>query len=188
MIRADTSIHEVILSGGDPLSLADARLGSLLRALDAIPHVRRIRIHSRMPVVLPERVTEALLVALAGLRAGPVMVIHANHANEIDAQAAMSLNRLHDTGLPLLNQSVLLHGVNDDAIVLAELSERLFDCHVLPYYLHMLDPVAGAAHFYVDDAAARAIMAELRKRLPGYLVPKLVREQEGELSKTPVGE
>jgi len=187
-IREDAGIHEVILSGGDPLSLADKKLSTLLESLAAIPHIRRIRIHSRIPMVLPGRITKKLVDTLTGIRPRVVMVIHANHANEIDEDVIAVMKRLHDAGLPLLNQSVLLRGVNDDAAALAELSERLFDCHVLPYYLHMLDPVAGAAHFLVDDERAQSIMADLRSRLPGYLVPKLVREEEGELSKTPLYE
>lgn len=185
-IRDDTSIREVILSGGDPLSLADDKLSALLQSLSAIPHIRRIRIHSRIPVVLPDRITETLVDALTEIHPQVVMVIHANHANEIGENAAAGLQRLHDAGLPLLNQSVLLRGVNDDSTALVNLSERLFDCHVLPYYLHMLDPVAGAAHFLVDDDTARKIMNEVRTRLPGYLVPRLVREEEDELSKTPL--
>lgn len=187
-IREDISIREVILSGGDPLSLSDAKLSFLLKELAAIRHVRRIRIHTRIPVVLPGRITERLVNTLTETRPQVIMVIHANHANEIDEDVAVVMTRLHDAGLPLLNQSVLLQGVNDNAAALAELSERLFDCHVLPYYLHMLDPVAGAAHFLVDDDRARGIMDELRTRLPGYLVPRLVREEEGELSKTPLRE
>lgn len=187
-IREDAGIHEVILSGGDPLSLVDEKLFDLLQSLAAIPHISRVRIHTRMPVVVPNRITQTLVAALSGIRPRVIMVIHANHANEIDAEVAAAMTRLHAAGLPLLNQSVLLRGVNDDPAALAQLSERLFDCHVLPYYLHMLDPVAGAAHFLVDDERARAIMADLRTRLPGYLVPKLVREEEGELSKTPLDE
>ncbi len=186
VIRNDSSVHEVILSGGDPLSLSDDKLVMLLDELAAIDHVRRIRIHSRMPVVVPARVTDAFTSLQARLRPRIIMVIHANHGNEIDKETAAALERLHGSGLALLNQSVLLKGVNDDAAVLAELSERLFEARVLPYYLHILDPVAGAAHFLVDDDTARKIMADLRARLPGYLVPKLVREEEGELSKTPL--
>jgi EF-P beta-lysylation protein EpmB len=186
VIRGDDSISEVILSGGDPLSLPDTRLSQLISLLQAIPHLRRLRLHTRMPVVVPERVTEALLTLLAHTRLQTIVVIHANHAREISDAADIALGRLHRRGLALLNQSVLLKGVNDDASVLEELSERLFQVHVLPYYLHMLDPVAGAAHFRVDDDHARAIMVELRRRLPGYLVPRLVREEPGELSKTPL--
>ena len=186
VIRGDDSIKEVILSGGDPLSLPDARLSQLVTRLEAIPHLQRLRIHTRMPVVVPERITAALLTLLAGTRLQTVVVIHANHAREIGDAAARALDAIYRRGLALLNQSVLLKGVNDNAPVLAELSERLFRFHVLPYYLHMLDPVAGAAHFRVDDDRARAIMRELRRRLPGYLVPRLVREEEGELSKTPL--
>ena len=186
VIRADASIIEVILSGGDPLSLSDAKLSHLIALLEAVPHLRRLRLHTRMPVVVPDRVTPALLALLTRTRLQTVVVIHANHAREISAAAGRALGELHGNSLTLLNQSVLLQGVNDDASVLAELSERLFQVHVLPYYLHMLDPVAGAAHFLVNDDRARTIMAELRRRLPGYLVPRLVREQEGELSKTPL--
>lgn len=186
VIRGDNSIKEVILSGGDPLSLPDTRLSQLVSQLEAIPHLRRLRLHTRMPVVVPERITAALLTLLAGTSLQTVMVIHANHAREVNDAAACALEALYRRGLTLLNQSVLLKGVNDKAPVLAKLSERLFQVHVLPYYLHMLDPVAGAAHFQVDDDRARAIMQELRRLLPGYLVPRLVREQEGELSKIPL--
>lgn len=186
VIRDDDTISEVILSGGDPLSLPDAGLSQLVARLEAIPHLQRLRLHTRMPVVVPERITEALLSLLTGTRLQTVVVIHVNHAREISDVADHALGRLYRKGLALLNQSVLLKGVNDDASVLADLSERLFQVHVLPYYLHMLDPVAGAAHFRVDDNRARAIMQELRRLLPGYLVPRLVREEEGELSKTPL--
>lgn len=186
VIRADPSLHEVILSGGDPLSLPDDRLADLVGLLERVPHLKRLRVHTRMPVVVPERVTNALLALLSGNRLRAVVVVHANHAAELDADAVLALQALGAAGLTVLNQSVLLKGVNDDATVLAALSERLFEAGVLPYYLHMLDPVAGAAHFQVDDARARQIMDELRTRLPGYLVPRLVREEPGELSKTPL--
>ena len=186
VIRSDKTISEVILSGGDPLTLSDDALAHLVDLLQAVPHLQRLRIHSRMPVVVPARVTPALLALPARTRLQTVVVIHANHAREIGEDAGRALAALRGTGLTLLNQSVLLKGVNDDAGVLADLSERLFAAGVLPYYLHMLDPVAGAAHFRVDEARARSIMGELRTRLPGYLVPRLVREEEGELSKTPL--
>ncbi|MBS0570005.1 MAG: EF-P beta-lysylation protein EpmB [Proteobacteria bacterium] len=185
-IRADVSIEEVILSGGDPLSLATAKLAELAAALAGIAHVRRLRIHTRLPIVLPERVDADLL---AWLRATPwpvAVVLHANHANEIDAAVAAACQRLRDTGAIVLNQSVLLRGVNDSADALAELSARLFDCGVVPYYLHQLDPVAGAAHFSVDDDRARDLVAHLRERLPGYLVPRLVREIPGSAAKVPL--
>jgi EF-P beta-lysylation protein EpmB len=186
-IAAHADIHEVILSGGDPLSLSDARLAALADELAAIPHVRRLRIHSRLPVVVPERITDELLAWLGGGRLRPVLVIHANHPNEIDTQVAKALRRVVSAGIPLLNQSVLLHGVNDDLESLCALSETLFTAGALPYYLHQLDPVQGAAHFAVGSDQARALLAGLRTRLPGYLVPRLVREEAGAPGKTPLG-
>lgn len=183
-VRQDPSISELILSGGDPLSLTTAKLEELTQGLADIPSVTRLRIHTRLPVVLPERVDDALLQWLAGLPLQRVMVLHANHAREFDASVDQACARLRDAGVTLLNQSVLLRGVNDDASVLAELSERLFAAGVLPYYLHQLDRVAGTAHFEVDDSKARALAGELTARLPGYLVPRLVREIAGAASKT----
>jgi EF-P beta-lysylation protein EpmB len=185
-IEADPSIDEVILSGGDPLSLSDTRLAELAAALAALPQLRRLRIHTRHPVVLPERVDDELLGWLAPLRLQKVVVLHANHAQELDAAVGAACARLRDAGATLLNQSVLLRGVNDDADVLAALSERLFALGVLPYYLHQLDRVAGAAHFEVDDARALALHSELTARLPGYLVPRLVREVAGAPAKQPL--
>lgn len=178
-IAADPSIHEVILSGGDPLSLSDQRLAALTAELAAIPHLRRLRVHSRLPVVLPERVTPELLSWLSSSRLRPVLVVHANHAQEIDAAVGDALKRITAAGIPVLNQSVLLKGVNDSLGALCELSERLFAVGVLPYYLHQLDPVEGAAHFQVDDRQALSLASELQTRLPGYLVPRLVREEVG---------
>ncbi len=186
-LAGDSSIREVILSGGDPLSLSNRRLGVLLTALGRIPHLERLRIHSRQPIMLPERVDEGLLELLAQTRLRPVLVAHANHPREINAAVRAALARLAATGVTLLNQSVLLRGVNDSAAVLAELSETLFAARVLPYYLHLLDPVRGAAHFDVNEIEASAIMKTLRQRLPGYLVPRLVREQPGQPAKIPVG-
>lgn len=186
-LAGDSSIREVILSGGDPLSLSDRRLGTLLAALDRIPHLERLRIHSRQPIVLPERVDDGLLDLLTRTRLHPVLVVHANHPHEIDAAVRAALVRLAAAGMTLLNQSVLLRGVNDSATILVELSETLFAARVLPYYLHRLDPVRGAAHFDVNEIEASAIMKTLRQRLPGYLVPRLVREQPGQPAKTPVG-
>ena len=185
-IRADSSITEVILSGGDPLSLNDRRLTQLTEALQSVPHVQRLRIHTRYPVVLPERVDEGLLAWLSGVRLQKVMVIHANHANEIDAHVAEACRRLAASGITLLNQSVLLADINDSVPALADLSEALMGCGVLPYYLHLLDRVQGAAHFDVDESKALRLHAELMTRLPGYLVPRLVREIPGAASKTPV--
>lgn len=185
-LAADPAIDEAILSGGDPLSLGNARLGQLLEQLAAMPQLRRIRLHTRTPVVLPARVDAGLLAALAPLRGRLVTVVHINHPDEIDAATTRALRQLAAAGM-LLNQSVLLAGVNDDAQVLAELSRRLFGAGALPYYLHQLDPVAGAAHFAVPDETALAIEARLLATLPGYLVPRLVRELPGAPGKTPVG-
>jgi EF-P beta-lysylation protein EpmB len=186
-IRADQSIKEVILSGGDPLTLADAKLASLIRQLELIPHLQWLRIHTRIPVVLPARITEELTAIISANRFKQTLVIHANHPHEITTDVNTVLQRLHTAGIQLLNQSVLLRGVNDDALVLAELSERLYASHVLPYYLHMLDPVAGAAHFEVDETVAKKLMEALQTILPGYLVPRLVREIEGIPYKTKLG-
>lgn len=182
-LRSDSSISEVILSGGDPLSLSDDKLASFVEALEGIPHVRRLRLHSRQPVVLPERVDSALLGWLAASRLQKVMVLHANHANELDERVSAACARLGSIGVTLLNQSVLLRGVNDDADALAALSERLFSFRVLPYYLHMLDRVHGSAHFEVGEIKARALMRELSARLPGYLLPRLAQEVPGESGK-----
>ncbi len=183
-VREDDSIDEVILSGGDPLVATDAHLAELVAAIAGIPHVRRLRVHSRVPVVLPDRVTPALTRALTHPRLQSILVIHANHANEIDAGVAQAMAALRAANITLLNQSVLLRGVNDNAAALADLSEALFTAGVLPYYLHLLDPVAGAAHFDVPASRARALHRELAARLPGYLVPKLVREEAGAAGKT----
>ncbi len=188
LISADTGIHELILSGGDPLMLNDDRLDALLGDLAGIAHIRRIRLHTRLPLVLPSRITEGLCRILA--RPGPAIlaVVHANHPNELGSAAAAALQRLKRAGLSILNQSVLLRGVNDSACVLAALSERLFECGALPYYLHQLDPVQGAAHFAVADDAALELEHALRRRLPGYLVPRLVREVPGATSKSPLSD
>lgn len=178
-LEADRSIREVILSGGDPLMLSDRRLAQFVQRLGDIPHVRRLRLHSRLPVVLPERVDAALLRWLGATRLRTVVVMHANHGNEIDARVAAACAALINAGVTLFNQSVLLRGVNDSAEALAQLSEKLFDAGVTPYYLHTLDKVAGAAHFDVSEKMAKQIMAQLSARLPGYLVPRLVREVAG---------
>lgn len=186
-IRADASLEEIILSGGDPLSLSNARLESLTRALGAIPHVRRIRVHTRQPVVLPSRVDEGLLQWLRASVLPTVFVLHINHPNELDAELAGACGRLRATGVTLLNQSVLLAGINDDVDVLSELSRRLFDAGVLPYYLHALDRVRGASHFAVPDERARALAGQMAAQLPGYLVPRLVREVPGAPAKVTLG-
>jgi len=185
-IAADTSIHEIILSGGDPLSLSDHRLARLAEHLAAIPHVQRLRLHTRQVIVLPERVDTELLNWLANCRLQIVMVVHTNHANEINDQVAAALHQLAAANISLLNQAVLLRGVNDTVTALAALSERLFEHGVLPYYLHQLDRVQGAQHFEVNDQQAVSLIQQLRNQLPGYLVPRLVREKAGELSKMPI--
>jgi EF-P beta-lysylation protein EpmB len=185
-LEAAPEIGEVILSGGDPLVLSNQRLAELVQRLDRLTQLKRLRIHSRVPLVLPERIDAGLLAALAGSRLRQVLVLHANHARELDSEVAAALASLRRAGIDLLNQSVLLAGVNDRVETLAELSERLFDCGVLPYYLHQLDRVEGAAHFEVDEIKAKAMLEGLRTRLPGYLVPRLVREQAGATSKTPL--
>ena len=188
LLAADPDITEVVLSGGDPLMLDDARLAALIDRLTAIAHLRRLRLHTRLPVVLPSRITPSLLALLSASRLPIALVIHANHAREVRGEEVRAaLSALKATGATLLNQSVLLRGVNAEATSLADLSEALFAASVLPYYLHLLDPVAGAAHFEVSLAEARAIMAKLRTELPGYLVPKLVRELPGGAYKEPCG-
>ena len=185
-IASDPEITEVILSGGDPLTVPDGRLEALARSLAAIPHVRRLRIHTRIPIVLPQRVDTTLVSWIGDLGLPVVVVVHANHANEIDDEVRRALAALDAAGATLLNQAVLLAGVNDSAAALANLSETLFNAGVLPYYLHMLDPVEGAAHFEVPEDEARRLQIELTSRLPGYLVPRLVREVEGAPAKVSV--
>lgn len=185
-LRGRTELTEVILSGGDPLTLPDHRLAPLAAELDAIPHLRRLRVHSRLPVVLPERVDDTFLQWFAGGQLRPVMVLHANHAKELDDSVAAACERLRQAGVTLLNQAVLLRGINDTIANLESLSERLFAIGVLPYYLHQLDRVAGATHFLVPEERARALAAELADRLPGYLVPQLTREDASAPAKTPL--
>jgi EF-P beta-lysylation protein EpmB len=185
-LARDGSVREVILSGGDPLSLSTQRLADLLDELAAVESVDTVRIHTRFPIVLPERIDAPLLAAFGAFARKLVVVVHCNHAQELDGPVAATLARLGAHVDLLLNQSVLLAGVNDDPEALERLSRRLFECGVLPYYLHMLDKVAGAAAFEVDDERARQLVAGLRGALPGYLVPKLVRETPGDFSKTPL--
>jgi L-lysine 2,3-aminomutase len=185
-IRADDTTEEVILSGGDPLSLATAKLAELTAGLTGVAHVKRLRIHTRLPIVLPERVDAELLHWLGSLPWPLAIVVHANHANEFDAGVDAAMIRLRTTGATLLNQAVLLRGVNDSADALASLSERAYAAGVLPYYLHQLDRVAGTAHFEVSDATALALHDALSARLSGYLVPKLVREIPGDSGKRPL--
>ncbi len=182
-IAGDETVHEVILSGGDPLTLGDATLAAFVGRLAAIGHLRRLRIHTRLPIMIPERVTEQLIDTLRGSRLTPIVVLHANHAQELDAHVAAAVARLADAGIVLLNQAVLLAGVNDSVEAQAALCERLVDLRVMPYYLHQLDRVAGAAHFEVPADTGRQIINQLRERLPGYAVPRYVCETAGEASK-----
>lgn len=185
-LAADDSIHEVLLSGGDPLIVPDRRLSELVRRLEQIPHLQRLRIHSRLPIVLPNRVCPELIDLLTESRLTPIMVVHANHPHEIQHDCSDALRTLVRSGITTLNQSVLLRGVNDSVDILQELSERLINLGVIPYYLHQLDRVQGAAHFEVDKAIGLNLIEELRKRLPGYAVPQYVREEAGWPHKRPL--
>lgn len=185
-IRQHPDIHEIILSGGDPLSLTDAKLKKITDKLIDIPHIKTLRLHTRQPIVLPERITPSLLEWLASLPWNIVIVLHCNHANEIDNSVATALTQLQQRNITLLNQSVLLANVNDNSKALVSLSHKLFKYQVLPYYLHTLDKVQGASHFHVSYADACQLVSEIRQVLPGYLVPKLVQEIAGENSKTPI--
>ena len=182
-LSQDPSVHEVILSGGDPLTLDDEVLGQLANRFAEFDHIHRLRLHTRMPIVIPQRVTGDLLAWCHATRLTVIMVIHVNHPAEIDGTVAAALGRLVDAGIPVLSQSVLLRGVNDRCDVLAELFECLADLRVLPYYLHQLDRVAGAAHFEVAESVGIGLVEELRTRLPGYAVPRYVRDIPGNRSK-----
>ncbi len=186
-IAADTTVEEVILSGGDPLALGNARLAALTQQLARVPHIRRLRIHTRTPIVLPARIDAEFLEWLDGLPWPIVIVLHANHAREIDAAVSDAISLMRRRGILLLNQSVLLRGVNDDVATLAALSEALYAAGVLPYYLHLLDRVSGTSHFEVPEATAGALLRSLAGELPGYLVPRLVREVPGAASKFVLG-
>ncbi len=187
-IKENTDINEVILSGGDPLSISDRKLAPLVKQLDLIPHVQRIRLHTRTPIVLPNRVDQPFMGWISTIKTPLVMVIHCNHPNELGTEVIQKLQSVRACGIHILNQSVLLRGINDSAHTLIQLSEKLFSAGVLPYYLHMLDPVRGAAHFDVNEFNALEIMDQLQQNLSGYLVPKLVREIAGASSKIAVSE
>lgn len=182
-LATQPDLGEIILSGGDPLSLDDDRLDVLLTRLEAIPHLHTLRIHTRYPIAIPARVTAALRARLAASRLRRVIVVHVNHAQEIDTDVRQALSELGDVAT-LLNQAVLLRDINDHVDTLAQLSQRLWSCGVLPYYLHQLDAVSGTAHFAVTDARARELHRGLQAVLPGYLLPRLVREIPGATSKT----
>ena len=184
-LRNQPTIHEVILSGGDPLSLSDARLDQLITQIETIPHIQRLRLHTRLPLVLPNRLTHTLIERLRNTRLQTSMVLHCNHPAELSAVLLPNLTALRRAEVTLLNQSVLLAGVNDQVSILQQLSEQLFAYGILPYYIHLLDPVEGAAHFAVPTDHITALQTALRARLPGYLVPRMVREIAGEPAKTP---
>jgi L-lysine 2,3-aminomutase len=183
-IRQTPSISEVILSGGDPLIVSDEALQNLIDQLAAIPHVKRLRIHSRLPVVIPQRLTQRLVDILQNTRLMSTLVLHVNHPQEIDSQLSAALQPLRQARVTLFNQAVLLKGINDNSATLIALSESLYDAGIIPYYLHLLDKVAGAAHFDISEARALALVTELRNTLPGYLVPRLAREENGAKAKT----
>lgn len=185
-IASDAQIDEIILSGGDPLMAKDEHLSWLAEHIQRIPHIKRLRIHTRLPVVLPQRLDNQFANWFAQLPLQKIMVLHVNHSNEMSPELSERLLTLRTKGVTLLNQAVLLKGINDSAQQLINLNEALFDAGVLPYYLHLLDRVQGAAHFDTDLAQAREIMAQVIKRQPGYLVPKLVREIGGQPGKTPI--
>ena len=185
-LKNHKEIKEVILSGGDPLVLDDIKLANIINALESVEHIQWLRIHTRLPVVLPSRITDKLLELFSQSRFRITFVIHANHANELTADEAEIFKKIRSHDITLLNQSVLLHGVNDDAPTLIRLSEKLHDYGVLPYYLHCLDPVQGAMHFNVDTTKAIDLVNKMRQQLPGFLVPKLVKEEQGKQSKTDI--
>ncbi|MBU2925059.1 EF-P beta-lysylation protein EpmB [Colwellia sp. 1_MG-2023] len=185
-IAEHSEISEVIFSGGDPLMANDSHLTWLVEQIEAITHVKRLRIHTRLPVVIPSRITKGLVDLLIRTRLKATMVLHINHANEIDDNFAQALEPLREARIPLFNQSVLLNGVNDKSDTLIALSEKMFDIGIIPYYLHLFDPVQGAAHFDVTEKKAVKIVNEMLASLPGFLMPKLVREIAGQTNKTPI--
>ncbi len=185
-LKNQPQVNEIILSGGDPLILNDKYLTKLLQNIALLPQIKRLRIHSRLPVVIPQRITDRFVQLLAESSFKSILVLHINHPNEIDAQLRQRLAKLHDQKILVLNQTVLLKNVNDHPETLANLSEALFVNHVMPYYLHLLDKVKGAAHFAIDEDTARKLYGELLSLLPGYLVPKLVSEAPNLTSKYPI--
>jgi len=185
-LKQHAEIEEIILSGGDPLVLDNEKLSNLIAQLETVKQLSTLRIHTRLPLVLPDRIDNGLLQLLQSCRFNVVMVIHSNHANELQQAEHSKLHSLHKAGITLLNQSVLLSGINDDAETLIALSKRLFQCKTLPYYLHLLDPVTGAMHFDVNRQHALKLMVQMQHQLPGYLVPKLVQEIAGKQAKTAI--
>jgi EF-P beta-lysylation protein EpmB len=186
-LQQNTDIKEIILSGGDPLSLSNEALQNLLRSLDAIPHIQRIRFHTRFPIGIPERIDDGFLTVLQKTKAQIFFTIHCNHPRELDSDVASALRKIAKLGVPLLNQSVLLKGVNDDEETFLALCEKLVDTGIMPYYLHLLDPVVGSGHFQVSEERGIALIQYVQQRLSGYGVPRLVREEAGKYSKTFLG-
>jgi len=186
-LQSKPEINEVIYSGGDPLAANDHFLSWLTGQIGSIAHIKRLRIHTRLPVVIPSRIDDSLLHWLSNTRFKPMVVLHINHANEIDHRVHNAVSKLLDAGIRVLNQTVLLKGINDSAPALVALSEKLFDSGIMPYYLHLLDPVQGAGHFDIPHHLALDLYQQIQAELPGFLVPKLVRENPGEKSKTIYG-
>lgn len=185
-IASEPEINEVILSGGDPLMADDKTVEWFLRECEKLTQLKRFRIHTRLPVVLPSRLTNRLIEVLANSPLKAIVVLHINHKNEISNELSLACHAMKLAGITVLNQAVLLKGINDHVDHQVELSEALFDSDILPYYLHLFDKVKGASHFYTSDLEAGEIYQQMLARLPGFLVPKLVREIGGETSKTPV--
>ncbi|MCX7120343.1 MAG: EF-P beta-lysylation protein EpmB [Gammaproteobacteria bacterium] len=182
-IRDNNSIEEVIFSGGDPLLLKDNLIAELVTQLETIPHLKRLRIHTRLPIVIPQRVTDEWIQWMRKSRFQKIIVLHCNHPNEIDEAVFAAIKKLRDEDITLLNQSVLLRNINDNAETLINLSKKLFEAGVLPYYLHLLDKVDGSAHFDVSAEKAKQLMVDIKEKLPGFLVPKLAREIPGMMHK-----
>ena len=183
-IRADQSIREVILSGGDPLILSDNQLQWIVNKVADIPHITRIRLHTRIPIVLPSRITSELVHLLTSTHLKCIVVVHSNHAQELDNITHCAFSLMQKQGITLLNQSVLLAGINDQEDILIELSEKLFNQGILPYYLHVMDKVSGTKQFDIPEPRAIALHKRIQAQLPGFLVPKLVREIPGQPNKT----
>lgn len=185
-LNEQQQINEVILSGGDPLTLSNRKLSLWIERLESISHIKILRIHSRVPIVIPDRIDDEFINILKNSRLRVILVVHSNHSSELDDFTCQKLSQLVKENILVLNQAVLLKGVNDSAETLVQLSHRLFEAHILPYYLHVLDKVKGAHHFDLDGDKIDQIYKEVLASLPGYLVPKLVREVAGEPNKTPL--
>ena len=184
-LQQHNDIDEVILSGGDPLSVSDQKLQSMVQLLESEPQIKKLRIHTRLPIIIPERMTRFLVNLFSSTRLKVIIVFHINHANEIDDSVSVMLNKLSEARLVLLNQSVLLKGVNNNPDALVALSEKLFENNIYPYYLHAMDKVEGAIHFDLEEEEIREVYHQISMRLSGYLLPKLVREISNKPYKVP---